>query len=651
MRPNHRSASAPWLHVASVLAVGLVPALLAGCGVARDVEGLAGDGGCTGCHGDRSRSGDPANQPAPADAHVAHLGHGVPCGTCHEVPAAPRHANGTVDVVFSGVALARGARPTYDAATHRCSGVYCHRPAAGGGGRIAAPSWSERLPCDACHGRPPPDHDAADTRCSGCHPGTVLADGTLDDAAGRHVDGSVQWSGAHRAGWSAPDRHGRAAIDDLARCRTCHGRSLDGIGGSARSCEGCHASAGYPGWQSNCTFCHGTKTRAYTAVSLPRAAPPRGTHGETSTTDVAVGAHQAHLGGGALGTAVACDACHAVAGDLLHVDGQATVNFGARAKRHGATPTWNGSTCASTYCHGATLRGGTRAAPSWTGRAQAACGTCHGVPPPSPHSSSRACGSCHRGYTETTVDPALHLNGEVDATGGHEDGWLARHGHEANRGGLGRCKGCHGPSLDGAGGTAQGCSGCHARAGTSSWATSCTFCHGTRGGSAAPPEDTQGGSSRGDVPVGAHAPHLGTGLMNGMSCNVCHPDRAGSNVIGDAAHVDGDGVAEVALSGIARRNGSAGTYARASRTSASCTSVYCHRGRAVSWTSTTRMGCTGCHQTPPGTRAHNGDHLSALACDACHPGYGATYVNRATHIDGNVVFSKTCTSCHRSEDD
>ena len=47
----------------------------------------------------------------------------------------------------------------------------------------------------------------------------------------------------------------------------------------------------------SCTSCHGTSGRAGIAGSDPKqnAAPPVGVHGETATSALAVGAHQAHL--------------------------------------------------------------------------------------------------------------------------------------------------------------------------------------------------------------------------------------------------------------------------------------------------------------------------------------------------------------------
>jgi predicted CxxxxCH...CXXCH cytochrome family protein len=397
----------------SFFIIVLAAAGIAGCSVAREVPHDEGGGSCTTCHGDAARSGAPLTQAAPQDA--VHLGHvqenGVACSSCHVVPSTAGHANGQVEVAFGGLARAGGAQPLYSNGT--CSGVYCHG-ATLRAGTATTLSWAAAtLDCGSCHGVPPPAPHTAATDCSACHPGTVNPDGSLV-ANGLHQNGVIDGptgGAAHAAGWGDPAQHGPAAKRDLASCQGCHGVSFDGGGGGAPSCNACH---GGPAWISNCTFCHGTKLATYVDADLPKAAPPRGTNGETAATAPAVGAHQKHLAGGAIGNAIACAECHAVPTDLSHLDGSATVTFGAAAKRGGAAASWGGTTCA-TYCHGATLAGGTNKTPSWTGgAAEAACGTCHGAPPPAPHTASTSCGSCHTGYTATTVNATTHLNGAVD---------------------------------------------------------------------------------------------------------------------------------------------------------------------------------------------------------------------------------------------
>jgi predicted CxxxxCH...CXXCH cytochrome family protein len=189
---------------------------------------------CSTCHG-------AADEPRPATgAHAAH----TTCATCHRLPAAleaPGHLNGQVDVLFSGLALAGGATPDWDADARRCVGTYCHGQ--------ANPWWDDREPpgCAGCHGAPPVSHvrfarvaDAPD-ECAACHgspPEGSHVDGVLglaeiacDACHGRTgspapplgLDGAMSATdpavGAHRAHLEASlvDRIGKPVA-----CRTCH---------------------------------------------------------------------------------------------------------------------------------------------------------------------------------------------------------------------------------------------------------------------------------------------------------------------------------------------------------------------------------------------------------------------------------------------
>jgi predicted CxxxxCH...CXXCH cytochrome family protein len=425
-------------HRAVLAALALLTSTAA-CDQARPTLGEAGagaEGDCTTCHGDATRSEASALLQAapPLDAHGsasgpavgAHQAHlhatavsgPVACAECHAVPTQRLHSNGQVDLAFGALARAGGASPAFAGGT--CSGVYCHG-ATLSGGSLTAPAWGGAGPlgCGSCHGAPPPSHAAGATACASCHPGTVNADGTLNLAGGLHLNGAVDVNRAHPDGWADPAQHGRAAKRDLASCTACHGADYGG-GTTGVSCNACH---GGTAWQSNCTFCHGTKVAAYTAADLTKAAPPLGTQGETATTARAVGAHQAHLAGGAIAGAVGCAECHAVPADLGHLDGAAQVTFGDAARRDGAAPAWSGTTCASTYCHGS-IAGAAAPAPVWTSTAGTTCASCH-LPQSGSgtstysgrhylHVSSKAisCATCHgTGYTASAVAPATHVDG------------------------------------------------------------------------------------------------------------------------------------------------------------------------------------------------------------------------------------------------
>jgi predicted CxxxxCH...CXXCH cytochrome family protein len=222
----------------------------------------------------------------------------------------------------------------------------------------------------------------------------------------------------------APDFHAVSANAGLASCRHCHGDDLAG-GSSGVACADCHGAA----WRTTCTGCHGGAANA-------TGAPPRATF--RNTAPQAIGAHTSHVAAThGLSAPVDCAACHAKPADALaggHVNGAAAVTgytgtdpaLLAAVKDPGYARSGAGARCATSYCHGATIQGGSNKTPQWTvaNGTQAACGTCHGRPPFSGptiagHSAhryhvdvrGRECGVCHDGYTRTNVVAETHVNG------------------------------------------------------------------------------------------------------------------------------------------------------------------------------------------------------------------------------------------------
>ena len=181
------------------------------------------------------------------------------------------------------------------------------------------------------------------------------------------------------------------------------------------SCERSALSDGLPPTQ-DCSTCHG---------SSANAAPPKAVDGSWSTTDIGVGAHQAHLIAGKIAGPVACTECHRLPSDLLsHPDPlgrPAAVEFGTKARLHGAVPIWdrNSASCAGTYCHGALLSGAAdRPAPIWTkvDDQQLGCTFCHGFPPAGNHPNAPDCYTCHGDVVNpdaTIKDVTLHIDGDV----------------------------------------------------------------------------------------------------------------------------------------------------------------------------------------------------------------------------------------------
>jgi len=417
-------------------------------------------------------------------------------------------------VSFGTLARTAPASPSYAGAAPAptCSAVYCHGafsfdggdPAGPYGGQVVgnsfAPTWTggaSQAACGTCHDLPPKGHlvlspnlgplPYAPQVCAGCHPMTVLPSGAIDVSAanspGTHANGQVD-EGAHpdpswcvlsgnfgSAAGCAPESpgnprgglHGRAALDftppstGLAACLKCH--SVGGVaygsaeGEATSSCNDCHTAAGVPNWLSSCTFCHGTPGRTGnfpgTDANLA-AAPPFGVQGETSSSQVAVGAHQAHVNptaGAALASPFSCTQCHnPMPPAAPHPSGATSlVAFGGLAAAGPTAPSWNptAATCAATYCHGNysgdfayTFYGdprtasyaGKNATATWTSGPMT-CGSCHGNPPTIPgmsqsyvwhsgsHGGGNNCDLCHPDANATgtaITNLALHVNGVVD---------------------------------------------------------------------------------------------------------------------------------------------------------------------------------------------------------------------------------------------
>jgi predicted CxxxxCH...CXXCH cytochrome family protein len=537
---------------------------------------------CASCHGDGARTGTDYVKAAPpvgsrgetaestlaVGAHAAHvysptLTNGYACTECHVAPPLTDvgppalHANGTVAMQFGTIANQGGTSTTWNRAAATCSASYCHGAFAGGQ-LTNAPNWTlgdSQATCGSCHGAPPPAPHPQSTACGGCHPG--FGPGTVD----RNV-------------------HANGALNVSLTCSSCHGDP-------ARA---------------------GTDQR--------KAAPPAGTNGETAPTTLAVGAHARHLDGGALSRAIACTECHVVPTSMGHPDGTRQITFGALATTGSAPTSWvrTAATCTN-YCHGSTLPGGTNRDPDWRGGApEAVCGSCHGAPPPSPHSQNPNCGGCHDGYTSASVNLATHVDGHLDLRADFS------------------CSSCHGDS--------------------------------SRVGSdllkAAPPAGTAGETSTTQLAVGAHQVHLTDGgLANAMACTSCHA------VPTSLAHPDG--TAQIQWGGLATQGGAAPVW---DRTTGTCSNTYCHgnysgthhydvydfgsdtltpmtydyAGSNATPTWTAGAACGSCHGSPP-TNSESGSwhgfHGGGNQCQLCHPDAtglpgSATISNPALHVNGVV---------------
>jgi len=278
--------------------------------------------------------------------------------------------------------------------------------------------------CEVCHGVNFSGGTSA-VSCISCHTG-ITVHKTGDTEADPH----------------SPDFHGiyiSTSNWNLAQCSQCHGVSYSG-GIASPSCNTCHKN---PGGPEACNTCHGNLTNT-TQIS-----PPRDTKGNTDTKFAGVGAHSIHLTGITIGQNVSCNECHILPknfSDAGHINqsGKASITFGSIANSGTSPASYSFSTnkCSNTYCHGnfsfdklksqfadvgfaagALQITGNNFQPIWNkvDSTQAACGTCHGLPPTG-HEFSKPtdCYICHDGVVDESgkiIDKTKHMNGKVNVFG------------------------------------------------------------------------------------------------------------------------------------------------------------------------------------------------------------------------------------------
>ncbi len=313
------------LHAASLLALALIAGL-----------SPAPAGAQTTC--------DPA-----ASALGAHLSHtrdsrsrrALACTECHPAVCTPSQPS---SVVFGALAAARGASPAWTASTRSCAGVYCH------GAREAI--WTYVDPavvtppavlCASCHGYPPAGPHPQVTGCAGCHPDTVRADGAVDLAGGKHVNGVLDLVGG--TGGSG--------------CAACHGFP---------PATGAHvAHFGLAGAEA---------TGSYADVSALEERLP----GATPTDAPAV-------------YAFGCATCHSVDAqrhmngtvDVILYEAAAPVASVKGLASPAAAFDRATGTCSGTYCHSTGQQAPTfKITPAWTSGAHLGCTGCHDNPPAYP---------------------------------------------------------------------------------------------------------------------------------------------------------------------------------------------------------------------------------------------------------------------------
>jgi len=520
---------------------------------------------CTSCHGSGNDpapptdlAGNTATTNTGVGAHQSHLGSSpwrstIACDDCHTVPQtviATGHFDTALpaELTWGPRAELDGAAPDWDGDS--CNGIYCHGATLNASGTHTTPTWTSvgtgEADCGTCHGAPPQTNNHPNrTDCATCHP-------TMDAAGG----------------FLTPERH----IDGILDVRPL-----------------------------SCNLCHGNDFNP---------APPFDTAGGSDTALRGVGAHQNHLATSTWRASIACNDCHTVPvniGDAGHLDSPlpAELTWGTRAGLDGAAPDWNGTNCADTYCHGATLNAsGTHTIPTWTNvdAGEAACGTCHGAPPQTNgHPNRTDCATCH---------PTMNAAGNFTAPQRHIDGVL------------------------------------------DVIALDCNSCHGGATNNA-PPVDTTGGVATTLRGVGAHQSHLRTSDWHAtVDCTECHTVPG---VFTDAGHIDTALPAELTWGDTATAGGTNPSF-----NGTRCNGTYCHgsslnaggTNTSPQWTNvgTGQAACGSCHGAPPQT----GTHPNRTDCATCHPTMNAAgdFTQPQRHIDGVLDVSVvTCTSCHGSGTD
>ena len=358
----------------------------------------SGVSACDTCHGSTASAAPPRNLDyltatslVTVGAHRSHVldgpvHEGFQCQACHsDVPKQPgdeghyqrggKLLTGPVPVVVdAGV----GGAFSWDRSTGTCANSYCHAPFPDT--HAASIVWTavgqDLGRCGTCHGNPPANH-GPDQRCDTCHRPTYV---NGQPATSFHVNGVV----------------------DLAA--------------PPGSCVGCHGSGTDP-------------------------APPIDLEGQSDPALKTVGAHQQHLHAlHKLASPVPCNECHLVPAKVDspgHIDHAPPADVfppdaGDLARRDSAPLSYDAgtATCLS-YCHGSGAKlaqdtsPGINRAPIFNGGpGQAACGSCHGIPPQIPNEpfhAGKTINDCYRCHGES-VTPAGNII--VDAAGNstHIDG-------------------------------------------------------------------------------------------------------------------------------------------------------------------------------------------------------------------------------------
>jgi predicted CxxxxCH...CXXCH cytochrome family protein len=411
----------------------------------------------------------------------------------------------------------------------------------------------------------------------------------------------------------------------------------------------------------------------------------------------AIGAHQAHVhgtGSNSYSRELTCYECHNSGTTTTfanHMNGNTqNVVFtnASTASDNAVTATWTAGTypngTCSLYCHGVSMpkgdTSGTARTPAWTANLMTGvktndCSLCHGNPPTTGTTAAThvgkapttSCAGCHNHFNatggfDTEANRRLHINGVVNASGGHNFPYGGSlHLTTAGTTPWADCNGCHSTTATGvtyaiwaASGTtatrlAPNCTTCHTGGlKVASGTSSCWDCHGA---------SATDGRPTGTVFPDIVGSHNATGHVS-LACAACHTS-AGA---GTTTHGNSNAVAKVRTDVIVAFPAAAGSWASGTLT---CSATYCHStvqnvtGTAAgvsdttpAWGSGTANCATNCHGNTT-ARLTTGKHTIHLAathatytCDNCHTGFGsgtATHANSIVNVQQSAILGSTGT--------
>jgi predicted CxxxxCH...CXXCH cytochrome family protein len=622
----------------------------------------------------------------------------VVCTTCHGV-----HYTDSRSSTFDGASTASGKGNYSNLSTGDGYQLHTDRR----GAKVTFPAQDKLNICSNCHANKK-SHNAKnqDIQCGDCHSSHVDYDkddpnntkGTNVYLIRRNVKHGGMPSKIYFRYTGSQREYKNAAGTGV--CQGCHivpepgGKyPIEHSSTKASDCNKCHYHTSSVGsFSGSCGQCHSAS-----GGLVPTAGAPNNTT-STNATGGAVGAHDRHVNGGLI---MECNTCHS---GYAYDDHKININFdinginipGFTAVLNTGTYnntnaqltngyTWSGSgvltdgsrtiqTCDNMYCHGATLTGGLKTNPSWTGgTSEAQCGNCHGASSANPptagshlrHAGAGAgqlqilCQNCHG-----VISGNNHINGNVK--------W--------------DLSGLNGGQYKTTSGFFYTISGSTGRLAPSSSYGTCSniYCHSNSGPNATPiayNTMTWGGAAltcgschnnmstvTGATPNGGHFTHASTGNVSGpaFDCSVCHTGYTATSTNG-ATHANKLVELNTTITGYSKA-----VPIAASRAWGTCSASQCHgQAAGLTWGGTGTIWqtggdvCTTCHSSTTGvttgtpfysteypvkqtsnTNAKVGAHTyhltninvmsASLVCANCH---GTVALKDATHMNGTTNFT------------